>query len=75
MAESMPPSPAPFKISVDLGTNPRSQSISHYPLEVEQVVLDISQWLKEHAAADALDKVCILQIANPRAAPLVNTIH
>ena len=38
----------------DMGGNVRQQSISHFPLEIDQCVLDVSSYLKEHAAADGL---------------------
>ena len=46
----------------DMGGNVRQQSISHFPLEIDQCVLDVSSYLKEHAAADGL--------ADVRTAPL-----
>ena len=46
----------------DMGGNARTQSISHFPREIDQVVLDLSTYLVEHAPDDGL--------ADVRAVPL-----
>jgi len=42
---------------VETDSHPRRSSISHYPKEVEQAVLDVVTWFKEHARPLALEKI------------------
>lgn len=42
--------------TVTNGTHPRTQSISHYPEEIDQVFLDIDTWFKTHASGLSIEK-------------------
>jgi len=55
-------SPATFKggvsgFTVCTGTHPRRSSISNFPKEVEQAVLDTVTWFKDHAKPLVLEKI------------------